>query len=809
METTARTRLLPRPKWMLTLLLAMPFTGALAQDDRTVGAITRSDSIDLLHTRIDLDMTQVTSGIISAQASIRFVPRIQGITTLPLDLLQLTVDSVLRNDAPLAFVHAGEELSVDLGGSFGPGDTMTVDIHYHGDPVVDASGWGGFYTLSSYQYDLGVAFDAVPHSYGRSWFPCFDNFVERCTFEYNVRTANDRTVFANGALSGVTDLGSGQHEWHWSMAEPIPSYLASVASTNYVAVLDTFPSINGTQVPVTLVARPPDTTQMKASFIHLRNAFDTFERWFGPYRWERVGYVLTSQGAMEHPTNICYPDGIADGTLQYEETMAHELGHHWFGDLITCRTAEEMYINEGAAVYLSQLFVEDLYGRDAYSTKVRNMHHDMVTKAHLMDGGWFALAAVPQSVTYGEHTYRKGAGIFHTLRSYLGDTLFGQGFRRVLSNNAFSDMSTHELRDSLIAATGRDLAPFFSDWIEQPGWAAFEVDSMSSAESGGVWPTTLHIEQKLRHADHLYTQVPATLTFESATGQRWNDPQPAILDGAQTVVTSSPPFQPLFAFVNADERLALGTTVAIDTLTSNGFVNMALADMAIFVQDMPSPAPVRAEEFWTAADDVTSEPFAFVVSPDRWWRVTGQLPEGANIDMRFTVDGRPASSTMYDPGLVQAAGGVSFMEDSLVVLYRPNARFPWSEYANTTVNFQGASHTDGYARLTAAGASLGDYAIGWRKSATGLAPTGDPHSGWRVFPNPSDGLVTVEAPASAMSTRTIVRVQDMQGRILKEQPLTALWARLDLRGLAAGPVFLSATVPGHGTFALGRLVLSR
>ncbi len=149
-------------------------------------------------------------------------------------------------------------------------------MYYGGDPAVDASGWGGFYTLSSYQYDLGVAFDAVPHSYGRSWFPCFDNFVERCTFEFLVHTNNARTVFANGVLEDEQDLGGGERMSHWRMAGPIPSYLASVASTNYVAARDTFPSISGPTIPVTLVAKPADTTDMKNSFIHLRDAFDTY-----------------------------------------------------------------------------------------------------------------------------------------------------------------------------------------------------------------------------------------------------------------------------------------------------------------------------------------------------------------------------------------------------------------------------------------------------------------------------------------------------------------------------------------------------
>ena len=773
------------------------------------GSMTRSDSLDLLHTRIDLDLTQTGSGLIHGTASIRFTPKIEGITTLPLDLLALTTDSVSMNGAPLTFTHVGEDLRIELGGTFGPQDTLTVDIHYGGNPAVDASGWGGFYTLSSYQYDLGVAFDAIPHSYGRSWFPCFDNFVERCTFGFFVHVDNDRTVFANGALVDETDLGGGARISHWAIAEPIPSYLASVAATNYVAARDTFPSIAGTNIPVTLVAKPNDTTDMKASFLHLRDAFDTYERLFGPYRWERVGYCLTTEGAMEHPTNISYPAGIADGTLQYEGIMAHELAHHWFGDLITCRRAEEMYINEGYAEYLSYLFLEDLYGRAAYDRKVRDNHHSMVATAHLKDEGWYALSEVPQAFTYGEHSYRKGADLAHTLRGYLGDSLFAAGYRRVLSNNAFTDMSTEELRDSLSAATGVDLTDYFSDWIMQPGWAAFEVDSFSTAPAGNVWPTTLFVQQKTRHADHLYHNVPISITFEGADGTRWTDPTHTAVGGEFSTITSSPPFQPVFAFINADERLALATTTAQDTLTDNVTVNLPLADAALVVSELPAASPVRVEEFWTAADDNTNEPFAFVVSPDRWWRFTGQLAPGIVLALRINVDGRPTSPSCYDPGLVQPFAGTAFCEDSLVVLYRPNPHFAWAVHPDTDINTLGNNTGDGYARLTANGIGLGDYCVAWRKSPTGLSPLGDALAGWRIYPNPTSDHVTIESPRAAKGTKAQITVRDLQGRLLLQQAVTGSRTRIDLHAIAAQNVFITAHVPGEGTVSLGQLNIVR
>ncbi|MFT3886416.1 MAG: M1 family metallopeptidase [Flavobacteriales bacterium] len=793
---------------LAALLFLLIAARPCADASSPVGSITRSDSIDILHTTIALDLRRTGSNLIAARADLTFTPRVPGITALPLDLLALTVDSVLRGSEHLAFTHVGEVLNVLLNGTFGPADTLTVSIHYHGDPVTDPSGFGGFYTLASYQYDLGVAFNAVPHSFGRSWFPCFDNFVERCTFDHIVRTNGGRSVTGNGALVEETDLGNGEKLTHWRISEPIPSYLASVAAANYATVRDTFTSVTGARVPVTLVAHPQDTVRMKRSFVHLRNAFDTYERWFGPYRWERVGYVLTSAGAMEHPTNICYPDFAADGSLDNEQLFAHELAHHWFGDLITCHRPEEMYINEGFADLCSYLFLEDLYGRAAYMAQVRRVHHDMVLKAHLDDDGWYALNNVPPAVTYGDHSYKKGADYIHALRGYLGDSLFRTGFQRVLTNNAFTDMSTAELRDSLSAATGVDLTHYFADWIEQPGWATFEVDSFHTTIAGSTHPTTVFIEQKLRHADHYYHDVPVYLTFRSANGEHWTTPERVMLSGRYSTVTGDPPFVPAHVLIDATRSLSFAVTTDDDTLNTTGPRNMPYSDLFLQVSALPRPMPLRIEEYWTAADDRTDAPFLYTVSPDRWWRVYGDFPEGTRINAQVLLDGRTTQPSLTDPGLMADLPGRPFVEDSLVMLYRPDASYPWTPWTNVTVSYIGA-HTDRLARFTINGLTHGDYTLGWRSSAMGITGTEALNAGWRYHPDPADDTVMIQAPAGAMLAGAHLRMQDVNGRTLLQRRLTGDRTPVDVSHLAPQTVLLSVVRADGNVLPLGRLVIAR
>lgn len=787
----------------LIALLALLWMPASAQDS-PVGSASRSDSIDILHTRIALDLTHASSGIIRGDATITFTPKLPGITTLPLDLL-LPVDSVKMDGTPLTFTHPGEVLLMELPGPQGPGDTLAVTISYHGDPVTDPSGFGGFYTLGNYQYNLGVAFDVVPHSYGRAWFPCFDNFVERCGFDFLVHTDGGRSVFANGTLVNITDLGDNERISHWRIEEPIPSYLASVAAGNYTSLLDSFPSVSGTDIPVVLAALPADTAQMRSSFAHLRNAFDSFEQWFGPYRWNRVGYVLTSAGAMEHATNICYPDFAVDGTLANEDLVAHELSHHWFGNLITCARPEEMYINEGFADFCAKLFIEDLYGETAYKSLVRSDHYTVVSAAHLRDGGWYALDDVPPNATYGTTCYKKGSDIARTLRATLGDSLFSAGMKRVFSRNAYTSMSSAALRDSLGAATGTDLSDFFNAWIFQPGGTAFMVDSFIVAQNGNLFDTHVHIRQKTRGGATFFHHVPVTLTCIGASGA--SHQELVDLGGEYQTITATCPFLPITVRLNDDERLALSTTVDTATITTSGQRNLPNADVRVIIPSTPPPTHVRVEEFWVPADEDLNGDHAFLVSPDRWWRVETDIQPGTAMSLRFTVDGRAGFPSAYDQGLAPFAGGLPFNEDSLAVLYRPNPGTPWT--AKPTVVTHIGSTTDLYARLEITGLAAGDYTFGWRSLPTSVPGTGDPAKGWHYFPDPAIDQVTVIAPPNASTDGTVVLIRDMNGRTLASHPLPNTSTRIDISRIIPQTVLLSVRSAKGAPTNLGPLHITR
>ena len=127
-------------------------------------------------------------------------------------------------------------MKVALNGSMSMNDETDIEIHYSGTPMQDASGWGGFYFSGNFAWNLGVGFADDPHSYGRIWFPCFDNFIERSSFDFHVRVNNDRVASCNGLLDNIESHNDSTKTYHWELAQSIPSYLACVTVGPYVMV---------------------------------------------------------------------------------------------------------------------------------------------------------------------------------------------------------------------------------------------------------------------------------------------------------------------------------------------------------------------------------------------------------------------------------------------------------------------------------------------------------------------------------------------------------------------------------------------
>ena len=743
------------------------FSKSHSDDVAVMASNLRSDTIDILNYTINLNITDFTTNVIHGNTAVKFTPKLNGVNKLNLDLLELTIDSIEIGGVNLTSSYNDTLLQVNLPTTHNIGDTSTVVVYYRGTPQGDASGWGGFYFQSGYAYNLGVGFSALPHVYGRVWFPCFDNFVERSTYEFNITTNSGKIAYCNGYLADdTTDVG-GNRTRKWIMNEQIPTYLASVAVAAYAQVNQTYNGIASTY-PINLVAVASDTTAVKNSFLNLPVALSTYENHFGPYMWNRVGYCMVpfSSGAMEHATNISYPKATATGSLTYQNLYAHELSHHWFGDLATCRTAEDMWLNEGWAHYSEFLFFETLNGYPNYLTYVRN-NHDVNLQFNTPKEGVLTLANIPQTYTYGDHVYNKGADVAHTLRGYMGDSLFFYSVKTYLANNNYKDVSSTDFMNELTAASGMDMSYFFNDWVFNPGWPHFSIDSTSIVPSGSDYSVTIYVKQKLTDAPAYYTNVPLEVTFKAAD---WTEnTQQFLMSGANSSFTFTVPFNPKFVAVNKGEKISHAVVSEFKTVKTTGTSSFANAKFTLNVLSIVDSAFIRVEHNFATPDPAYAIPYR--LSPNHYWKVDGILPATFDAKATLTYDGR---TTAFSGNFWLDNNLVTTFEDSLVLLYRPNPSMNWGLYPYYTKNMQ-ANNNDKRGIITIDSLQLGEYVFAMMDYASGIQnySTSSVVNSLKVFPNPAKDIVMVDFVASGinLSDNSLLVITDVSGKIIHREKL--------------------------------------
>lgn len=741
----------------------------------------RSDSLDILHTHIALNLLGAPQ--ISAACTLDLLGKVNGIHEIRLDL-EIPVDSVVSSDgAQWNFTMQGQSVLLTLPQALNTGEALTFTVYYHGIPPKDATGWGGGYNSGGYTFNLGVGFDEDPHSFGRAWFPCFDNFVERSTLQVDILSAKDKPGYSNGVLL-FEQTTATTVERSWSLSDPIPSYLACYASGPYTSFKRTYPGEAGA-IPVDIAATVADTNKVRNSFVNLPKAIEAFEYWFGPYQWDKIGYSLVpfNSGAMEHATNIAIGRDYINGALTYETLWAHELSHHWWGDLATCSTAEDMWLNEGWASYSEHLFTEKVYGKTAFQNAVRANHLNVLQNVHIQEGGYLAVSGVPHSLTYSNHVYKKGASVAHNLRGYLGDSLFQVGCRAAMAGTHFTDWSSEEFRDKLEAATGKNLHDFFNDWVFAGGYPDFSVDSMQLIFSPVDAPTIarVFVKQKLRGAPHFHQNVPLEFSFMMNNGER-RDLIKTISGENSVVEFTFPAFgpSPKAVFVNTNLKLLQARSEGEKMIKATGAANFSEAKMSLSVNSLGADSVfLRVEHHFAAPDNLGANPNGYALS-NRYWSVLtngNPLPSGFDAQATVVYNGG-AQGDQLDTELFAATPDTQLA----VVLYRPGAGHPWQEWP--TYTRVALSVKTGQLRIMHV--APGEYTIA-KNTGLSAAPEVQPLGLVQVSPNPTNGNVRVKATELFDS----VTLRNAEGKLVKTWYYPSVnEAMLDLKGFPAGQYWL-------------------
>ncbi|MEO8069407.1 MAG: M1 family aminopeptidase [Flavobacteriales bacterium] len=729
----------------------LPTAMEKSQIDET---IARSDTFDILHYDINMDVTDYANELIKASTTITYTPLMAGQDFIRFDLFSLTVDSVTDANGPMSYGYDGDFLRVDFLQQPQVGTNYQITVHYRGTPHRDPE-WGGFYFEADYIYNLGIGLSTIPPNFGKVWYPCFDSFVERATYTYTVKSAGGRVAHCMGDMVNETLLGGDTVVRTFDFSLPIPTHLSAIAVAAYVDSNYTHTGAYG-PVPVRLSAKSNQLNAMSAKLVDLGGAIDACEYWYGQHAFERVGYALTTDGALEIPTNIAYPQFMTGGTeAENRGLYSHELGHHWFGDAVAPRVHNDMWLKEGPAEYASHLFEEWLYGEDAFVKVVKDNQLFVLEQAHLQDGGFQALSPMPDAYIYGLHTYYKGAAVLHNLRGYLGDSLFRVGLHYVQEQLAFNDMTPQQFRDTLEAGTGADLHPFFDAWVFAPGFAAFVVDDMTAAQNGGQWNVDLLLRQKLRGTSAWHHQVPLDLTLVGANWQRQEFRVMADDEFSNVSVTAD--FEPVMAILNGHNRLNQARMDYEFTIPANGSFPSVLpyTKFRLYDQNLVDTALFRVEHIWSGPDADNLGYGVDELSDTHYWTVDGIWPAGTELQGKLYYDATDATDLDFP---VYGA-----TEADAILVYRATASDPWELYPDLVASL--GSLTDGIGNFTMNNLRKGQYAFARGSAVIGIADHEQPSGQLQVFPVPVNDMLTVRGQCATSAT-ALFDVFDAAGRLV-------------------------------------------
>jgi aminopeptidase N len=307
------------------------------------------------------------------------------------------------------------------------------------------------------------------------WVPSIDDENDKMIFNFSVTAPADLKVLASGKLETTQTVSEDKKQWVYTMQHPMSSYLAAIVAGKFSKHSET--SSSGIVLEYYLPEGEED--KMGPTFRYTKQMFDFLEQKIGvPYPWQVNKQVAVRDflhAGMENTTLTVFSqafvvDSIGFNDRNYINVNAHELAHHWFGNLVTAESSKHHWLQEGFATYYALLAEREIFGDDYYYWKLYQSA-EQLTELSNEGKGEPLLKAGASSLTY----YQKGAWALHILRERLGDLVFKQAVQNFLTKHSFSSVTTDDFLKEIQLLTGDDLQWFKDDWLHQNAFRSYNA----------------------------------------------------------------------------------------------------------------------------------------------------------------------------------------------------------------------------------------------------------------------------------------------------------------------------------------------
>jgi aminopeptidase N len=423
--------------------------------------------------------------------------------------------SILVNSVSLAgasFTHSGDILTVTLNRTYNLGEVAQVRINYTHQNVSD----GAFYASG------GMVFtDAEPEG-ARKWFPCWDKPSDKATFDLTVKVPANAKLGSNGRLADSTLSGDSLF-YHWVSRDPISTYLMVMsAKVGYNLDIVYWHKLSNPadSIPIRFYYNAGENPTSIKNIIGPMTTY--YSQKFGEHGFEKNGFAtLNNQfywGGMENQTLTSLCPNCWTANL-----VSHEFAHQWYGDLVTCGTWADIWLNEGFATYAEALWYENTGGYSSYKS-------DIVSDASyylssnpgwpMYNPAWIDVTPDVNTLFNTAITYNKGACVLHMLRYVLIDTnvFFNcmRGYAMDTTNYKYKNSVTDDFATTISQISGQDLTWFINQWVKYPDHPIYLNTYWFTPLGGGSYSINFRATQTQTTTP--FHRMPITLRVSFATG---------------------------------------------------------------------------------------------------------------------------------------------------------------------------------------------------------------------------------------------------------------------------------------------------
>lgn len=456
------------------------------------GSYTKN--IDIINTRLDLSFDWDSAHVIG-KATIFAKPYFYPSDQLVLNAngFRLNSVSLIKKDdkIPLRYIYDGKLLKISLDKSYTRDQNFTIFIDYVAMPNklkigedIASAGDRGIYFINRDGKDKGKPrqiWTQGETECNSNWFPTINGTQEKMTQELNITVPNEFVSLSNGTLEISTLNGDGTRTDSWRQEQPHSTYLTMLAVGDFVITKD-----HWRDKELSYYTEPEYASTAKMVFGKTPEMMEFFSNKLGiEYPWDKYSQIVVRDfvsGAMENTTATVFFEGLnmSEGQFldeNHEDIIAHELFHHWFGNLVTAESWANLPLNESFATYGEYLWEEFKYGRDQADVKGLEDMSIYLANKRKTEPDVIRFDYADKEQMFDEISYHKGGRILHMLRKTVGDEAFFESLKLYLTKHSFKTAEIHDLRLVFEEISGMDLNWFFNQWFLASGHPVLSIQS--------------------------------------------------------------------------------------------------------------------------------------------------------------------------------------------------------------------------------------------------------------------------------------------------------------------------------------------